>query len=86
MLGVLFLAMGWIMSVFPWVLIAAWVLSLADPHFAWGITRVLNTISLPFLRMTRGMVPPVGQLDLSPLLVFLLAYVVSFLLANLARF
>ncbi len=80
MLDLLFTIMLWLLTIFPWIMIAGWILSMADPAANWAITRILNAITNPFLRITRGMIPTIGQLDLSPLLVFLLAYVVSYLL------
>ena len=82
---ILFGVMGWIVNIFPWVMMAGWIVGMADPSGRWTATRVLNAVTLPFIRMTSGMLPRIGQLDISPLLVFLLSYVVSFLLSALYR-
>jgi len=84
-LAILFGAMSWILSIFPWVMMVGWIVGMADPSGRWMVTRILNAITLPFIRMTSGMLPRIGQLDISPLLVFVLAYVVSFLLGALYR-
>lgn len=83
MLPLLFTVMLWVINIFPWVMIAGWLIGMADPAGNWTATRILSAITLPFLRMTSGMVPRIGQLDLSPFLVFLLSYVVGFLLRAL---
>ncbi len=83
MVPVVFGVMSWIVNIFPWVMMAGWLVGMADPSGRWTATRVLNAITLPFIRLTSGMLPRIGQLDISPLLVFLLSYVVSFLLGRL---
>ena len=83
MLPLLFMVMLWVIDIFPWVMIVGWLIGMADPAGNWTATRILSAITLPFLRMTNGMVPRIGQLDLSPFLVFLLSYVVGFLLRAL---
>lgn len=83
MLSLLFTVMLWVINIFPWVMIAGWLIALADPAGKWAATRVLGAITLPFIRMTSGMIPRIGQLDLSPFLVFLLSYIVDFLLRGL---
>lgn len=83
LIPILFGAMSWIISIFPWVMMAGWIIGMADPAGRWAATRALNAITLPFIRMTSGMLPRIGQLDISPLLIFLLSYVVSFLLGRL---
>lgn len=84
-LAILFGVMSWIVNIFPWVMMAGWIVGMADPSGRWAATRILNAITLPFIRLTSGMLPRIGQLDISPLLVFLLSYVVSFLLSALYR-
>ncbi|CAA9584586.1 MAG: hypothetical protein AVDCRST_MAG18-3638 [uncultured Thermomicrobiales bacterium] len=83
MTALAFSLMSWVIGIFPWVMMGGWIIGLADPGGNWAATRILNAITLPFIRLTSGMVPRIGQLDLSPMLVFLLAYVVSFLLRAL---
>ena len=83
MLGWVFAIMLWVINIFPWVMMAGWLVGLADPSGKWAVTRILSAITLPFVRLTSGMLPRIGQLDISPMLVFLLSYVVGFLLVRL---
>lgn len=83
MMAILFSIMSLIITIFPWIMMAGWIIGLADPSGSWAATRILNALTLPFVRLTSGMLPRIGQLDISPMLVFLLAYVVNFLLAAL---
>jgi len=83
MMAIVFSIMGWVINIFPWVMMAGWIIGLADPSGGWAATRILNALTLPFVRLTSGMLPRIGQLDISPMLVFLLSYVVSFFLAAL---
>lgn len=68
--------------VLPWLLMGGWIVGMADPGGRWAITRILNTISAPFLRLVAGMIPPIGALDVSPLLIVLLSWIVNILLAR----
>ncbi|HEY8600464.1 MAG TPA: YggT family protein [Thermomicrobiales bacterium] len=83
MMALVFSIMSWVINIFPWVMMAGWIIGLADPSGSWAATRILNALTLPFVRLTSGMLPRIGQLDISPMLVFLLSYVVSFFLAAL---
>jgi uncharacterized protein YggT (Ycf19 family) len=83
MIDILFLIMIWTIGIFPWVMMAGWLIGMADPDGRWAATRILNAITMPFVRLTSGMIPRIGQLDISPLLVFVLAYVVGYLLRAL---
>lgn len=85
MIPLLFSVMIWLINVFPWIMMIGWIIGMADPAGRWLATRVFNALTLPFIRLTSGMLPRIGQLDISPLLVFVLSYVVSFLLGALYR-
>ena len=70
-----------------WLVIVAlfvnFILSLADPGGRWAVTRVLNSVSDPYFRRVRGLLPTIGMLDLSGFLIFILAFVVRQLLVML---
>lgn len=83
MIDLFFRVMIGVIGIFPWVMMAGWIIGMADPSGRWAATRVLGAITLPFVRLTSGMIPRIGQLDISPMLVFLLSYVVGFLLRAL---
>ena len=84
MITLLFTVMYWLVWLLPTVLMIGWFVSMADPGGSWAVTRALNAISMPYLRRVSGMLPRVGQLDISPLLIWLLSYVVNRLLSLLA--
>lgn len=84
MIALLFSIMGFLVWILPTVLMVGWIVGMADPGGSWAVTRALNAISLPYLRRVSGMLPRVGQLDISPLLIWLLSFIVSRLLALLA--
>lgn len=83
MVALLFLIMDRLISILTLVLFINFIISLADPGGQWAVTRILNTISEPFFRRVRGLLPTVGMLDLSGFLVFILAIVVQRLLTML---
>jgi YggT family protein len=67
-----------------WVLILvrvvlSWVPGMSHSHPA---VRVVNQLTSPILDPIRRMLPPVGGLDLSPLLAFMLLKLVQELLIN----
>jgi len=70
-----------------WLVIVAlfvnFILSLADPGGRWAVTRVLNSVSDPYFRRVRGLLPTIGMLDLSGFLIFILAFIVRQLLVML---
>ena len=80
LIGVLYTILSILVRLLPWLLMAGWIISMADPSGRWAVTRVLTTISAPFLRLVRGMLPRIGQLDISPLIVVLLSWLVGILL------
>ncbi len=67
----------------PLVLFVSWIVSMADPGGRWAITRVLNTISLPFFSLVSGVIPRIGALDISPILIVVLSIIVNRLLWQL---
>lgn len=64
----------------PWLLMAGWIVGMADPAGRWAITRFLAALGAPFLRLVAGMIPPIGALDVSPFLIILLSWLVGRLL------
>ncbi len=57
------------------------VLSFVSPHTP--ITAVLDALTRPFYRPFRRFIPPVGNIDLSPLVLLLAAQIVLIMLAQL---
>jgi YggT family protein len=67
------------------MIIMSWLISFnvinTRNQFVASVWRILNQITEPILRPIRRFVPPVGGLDLSPLIVF----VIIFFLQNLLQ-
>jgi uncharacterized protein YggT (Ycf19 family) len=83
MVALLFTIMLQIVWLVPMLLFIGWIVSMADPHSNWAVTRILNRISQPYLSRVRGLLPTIGMLDLSPFLIFILAWIVRQLLVML---
>ena len=82
--------LSFILNIVWWIflimIIMSWLISFnvinTRNQFVDGIWRVLNQITEPILKPIRRVIPPVGGLDLSPLIVF----VIIFFLQNLIGF
>jgi YggT family protein len=74
--------------VFLLMIIMSWLISFnvinTRNQFVAGLWRVLNQITEPILRPIRRVVPPVGGLDLSPLIVFIIIFFLQSLIGNYA--
>ncbi len=64
----------------PFLLMVGWIVGMADPSGRWPVTRILNAIATPYLRLVSGMLPRIGALDISPLLIWLMSILVGILL------
>ena len=79
--------LNFILNIVWWIflimIIMSWLISFnvinTRNQFVASVWRVLNQITEPILKPIRRIVPPVGGLDLSPLIVF----VIIFFLQNL---
>ncbi len=75
--------------IFLIVIIMSWLISFnvinTRNQFVASVWRVLNQITEPILRPIRRVIPPVGGLDLSPLIVFIVIFFLQNLIANFAR-
>jgi uncharacterized protein YggT (Ycf19 family) len=67
----------------PLVLFVGWIVGMADPGGRWAVTRALNTISMPFFNLVGGVIPRIGALDISPILIVVLSMIVNRLLWQL---
>ena len=59
------------------------VLSWVNPHAP--ITPVFSAVTRPFLRPLQRILPPIGRVDLSPLVLLMVLWVLLFLIDGLAR-
>ena len=79
-----------ILDLYRWVLIAmiimSWLISFnvinTRNQFVEGLWRVLNQLTEPILKPIRRFIPPVGGLDLSPLIVFVIIFFLQSFIAN----
>jgi YggT family protein len=56
------------------------ILSFVDPHFRTPIGRIVYDLTEPIMEPIRRIVPPLGIIDLSPLVAILLIQVLNILL------
>ena len=80
MIDLLYTILSTLVWLLPWLLMAGWIIGMADPGGRWAVTRILNAIGMPYLRLVSGMLPRIGALDISPLLIVLLSWLVGLLL------
>jgi YggT family protein len=75
--------------VFLIMIIMSWLISFniinTRNQFVASIWRVLNQITEPILKPIRRVIPPMGGLDLSPLIVFVIIFFLQNLISNFAR-
>ena len=86
LLTTLSLILNLVWWVFLIMIIMSWLISFnvinTRNQFVASVWRVLNQITEPILKPIRRVIPPMGGLDLSPLIVF----VIIFFLQNLIGF
>ena len=69
-----------IMIIFSW-LISFNVINTRN-QFVASVWRILNQVTEPILRPIRRIIPPVGGLDLSPIIVFVIIFFLQSFIAN----
>ena len=78
-----------IFTIFYLLILAHIILSWVRPnpyHPVWGpIIRVVNGVMDPIMNPVRRILPPLGGLDFSPMIVLLLARLIQGALVNLVR-
>ena len=88
LLSTISLILGLVWWVFLIMIIMSWLISFnvinTRNQFVATVWRMLNQITEPILRPIRRVVPPVGGLDLSPLIVFIIIFFLQQLIANYA--
>jgi YggT family protein len=72
--------------VFLIMIIMSWLISFnvinTRNQFVASVWRILNQVTEPILRPIRRIVPPVGGLDLSPIIVFVIIFFLQSFIAN----
>jgi YggT family protein len=68
------------------MIIMSWLISFnvinTRNQFVAGLWRVLNQVTEPILRPIRRVIPPMGGLDLSPIVVFVIIFFLQSFIAN----
>jgi YggT family protein len=72
--------------IFLIMIIMSWLISFnvinTRNQFVATVWRILNQVTEPILRPIRRIVPPVGGLDLSPIIVFVIIFFLQSFIAN----
>ena len=72
--------------VFLIMIIMSWLISFnvinTRNQFVAGLWRIINQIPEPILRPIRRVLPPMGGLDLSPIIVFVIIFFLQSFIAN----
>lgn len=92
MIAALLSTLSLILSLVWWVflvmIIMSWLISFGvintRNQFVAGLWRALNQVTDPILRPIRRVIPPMGGLDLSPIIVFIIIFFLQQLIANFA--
>ncbi len=71
-------------TAFVIVIVARFILTLAGVNPYHPILIILHQITEPVLRPFRGIIPPVGNFDFSPIILFVLFRIVITVLSSLA--
>lgn len=83
LIGVAFLwLVKWAVYLIMWITLLQAVISWVNPHAP--IAPVLNQVTAPFLAPIRRILPLIGNVDLSPLVLFLLAQVGLFIVQRVS--
>ena len=86
----LLMTLSMILTIVWWIflimIIMSWLINFnvinTRNHFVASVWRIVNQITEPILKPIRRIVPPVGGLDLSPIIVFVIIFFLQSFLAN----
>jgi YggT family protein len=92
MISALLVTFSYVLQLVWWVflimIIMSWLISFnvinTRNQFVSNLWRVLNQVTEPILRPIRRVIPPLGGLDLSPIIVFIIIFFLQQLIANFA--
>ena len=92
MISALLSTLSLILSLVWWVflvmIIMSWLISFnvinTRNQFVAGLWRAINQVTEPIIRPIRRVIPPMGGLDLSPIIVFIIIFFLQQLIANFA--
>ncbi len=80
LISLLYTILSTLVWLLPFLLMVGWIVGMADPSGRWPVTRILNAVAAPYLRLVSGMLPRIGALDISPMLIWLMSILVGILL------
>jgi len=76
-----------VLNFFTWIMIARAILSWVNPDPNNAIVRFLHSTTDPLINKVRGKVPPLGIIDLSPIIILLVLFFLdSFLVGVLSKY
>ena len=86
----LLMTISMILTIIWWIflimIIMSWLINFnvinTRNQFVASVWRIVNQITEPILRPIRRIVPPVGGLDLSPIIVFVIIFFLQSFIAN----
>ena len=88
LLSTISLILGLVWWVFLIMIIMSWLISFnvinTRNQFVAGVWRALNQVTEPILRPIRRILPAMGGLDLSPIIVFIIIFFLQQFIANFA--
>ena len=88
LLSTISLVLSLVWWVFLVMIIMSWLISFnvinTRNQFVAGVWRALNQVTEPILRPIRRILPPMGGLDLSPIIVFIMFFFLQQFIANFA--
>ncbi len=64
-------------EILTWLILARIILSWIDQRQSWSITHLIQGVTEPILAPIRRILPSTGMLDLSPMILLLLLYVLK---------
>lgn len=86
LLSTISLILSLVWWVFLIMIIMSWLISFnvinTRNQFVAGVWRVLNQVTEPILRPIRRLIPPMGGLDLSPIIVFIIIFFLQSFISN----
>ena len=88
LLSTISLILSLVWWVFLIMIVMSWLISFnvinTRNQFVAGVWRALNQVTEPILRPIRRIIPPMGGLDLSPIVVFIIIFFLQQFIANFA--
>jgi YggT family protein len=72
-----------LLSVYVWIIIARAIISWVNPSLYHPLVRFLYKVTEPVLAPVRKIIPPIGGIDISPVIVIFIIFIIQNLLHRL---